>query len=131
MVLSRGFSYLASRDMLTTAAGCLDDLRDETLPELCSGVALDGQAGDGINSLPLLLVAIARVRQTGISVSGSDFSTAIAAPVRDYTGKVIAAINVSAPDFIMGTPGVRDHLTDCLMRTAQTISGGRGWPGDD
>ena len=30
MVLSRGFSYLVSRDILTTAAGCLDDLRDET-----------------------------------------------------------------------------------------------------
>lgn len=186
MVLSRGFSYLASRDILTTAAGCVDDLRDETsaschlairkgiealyiyraaspqimmvnvpvgtrfachtvaigrallsglddetLRKLYSGVALDGQADDGINSLPQLLVAVARIRQTGISVSGSDSSTAIAAPVKDYTGKVIAAINVSAPDFIMGTPGVRDHLTDCLIRTAQTISVGRGWPGDE
>jgi DNA-binding IclR family transcriptional regulator len=186
MVLSRGFSYLASRDILTTAAGCLDELRDETsaschlairegiealyiyraaspqvmmvnvpvgtrfachtvaigrallsglddetLRKLYSGIALDGQADDGINSLPQLLVAVARVRQTGISVSGSDFSTAIATPVRDYTGKVIAAINVSAPDFIMETPGVRDHLTDCLMKTARTISILRGWPEDE
>ncbi len=186
MVLSRGFSYLASRDIPTMAADYADNLRDETsaschlairegiealyiyrarspqimmvnvsvgtrfachtvaigrallsglddetLRKLYSGVGLDGQAAGGINSLPQLLVAIAQVRQTGISVSGSDFSTAIAAPVRDYAGKVIAAINVSVPDFIMETPGVRDHLTDCLMTTAQTISVGRGWPGDD
>jgi DNA-binding IclR family transcriptional regulator len=182
-VLSRGFCYLASRDILNTAAPCLDelrdetsaschlairegietiyiyraaspqvmmvnvpvgtrfpchsvamgrallcDLKDETLRKLYSGVALDGQADDGINSLPQLLVAVAGVRRSGISVSGSDFSTAIATPIRDYTGKVVAAINISAPDFMMETTGVRDHLTACLLKTAATISSQLGWP---
>lgn len=185
MVLSRGFCYLASRDVLNTAAPCLDELRDETsaschlairegleviyilratspqlmmvnvpvgtrfpchsvaigrallsglgddiLHQLYSGVALDGHADDGINSLPQLLVAVARVRENGISISGSDFSTAIATPLKDYTGSVVAAINISVPDFIMKTPGVREHLTACLMKTARTISTALGWPGD-
>ncbi|MDX2453631.1 IclR family transcriptional regulator [Desulfosarcina sp.] len=173
MVLSRGFCYLASRDILNTAATRLDELRDETsaschlairegieaiyiyraaLPQimmvnvpvgtrfpchtvsigralLCglsdaslrshySGVPLDGYGSGGINSLPQLLVAVAEARRTGISVSGSDFSTAMATPVRDYTGNVVAAINVSVPDFIIETSGVRDHLIACLMNTA-------------
>jgi len=183
MVLSRGFCYLASRDILNTAATHLDELRDETSASchlairegieaiyiyraaspqimmvnvpvgtrfpchtvaigralLCgisdenlrkrySGIPLDGYAGGGINSLPQLLVAVDEVRRTGISVSGSDYSTAIATPVRDYTGNVVAAINVSVPDFLMESPGVREHLTGCLMGTARTVSTGMGWP---
>ena len=183
MVLSRGFCYLASRDILNTAATHLDELRDETSASchlairegieaiyiyraaspqimmvnvpvgtrfpchtvaigralLCglsdaslrlrySGVHLDGYASGGINSLPQLLVAVADVRRTGVSVSGSDFSTAIATPVNDYTGNVLAAINVSVPDFIIETPGVREHLIACLKKTARTISIGMGWP---
>jgi DNA-binding IclR family transcriptional regulator len=183
MVLSRGFCYLASRDILNTAATHLDELRDETSASchlairegieaiyiyraaspqimmvnvpvgtrfpchtvaigralLCgisdenlrkrySGIPLDGHAGGGINSLPQLLVAVDEVRRTGISVSRSDYSTAIATPVRDYTGNVVAAINVSAPDFLLESPGVRKHLTGCLMGTARTISTGMGWP---
>jgi DNA-binding IclR family transcriptional regulator len=182
MVLSRGFSYLASRDILKMAAPYLGDLRDETsaschlairegveaiyiyraaspqimmvnvpigtrfpchtvaigrallcsmneesLRKLYSGVVLDGQKGCHINSLPQLLVAVAEVRKTGISVSGSDFSTAFATPIKDYTGQVVAAINVSVPDFIIDEPGVREHSTTCLIRTAKAISAVMGW----
>lgn len=185
MVLSRGFCYLASRDIVSTAAPCLEELRDETsaschlaireglealyifraaspqlmmvnvpvgtrfachsvaigrallcgltddtLRKLYAGVALDGHAGDGINSLPQLLAAVARVKKIGVSISGSDFSTAIAIPLRDYTGNIVAAINVSAPDFIMETSGVREHLTACLIKTAKTISTTLGWQKD-
>jgi DNA-binding IclR family transcriptional regulator len=182
MVLSRGFCFLASRDILNTAAAHLDELRDETSASchlairegveaiyiyraaspqimmvnvpvgsrfpchtvaigralLCgfsdeslrkhySGIHLDGYAGGGINSVPQLLAAVAAVRETGVSISGSDFSTAIAAPVRDYSGNVAAAVNVSVPDFIIEPPGVREHLTACLIRTAGTISSDMGW----
>ena len=182
MVLSRGFSYLASRDILKMAAPYLGELRDETsaschlairegveaiyiyraaspqimmvnvpigtrfpchtvaigrallcsmneesLGKLYSGVVLDGYTGSHINSLPQLLVAVDEVRKTGISVSGSDFSTAIATPIRDYTGQVVAAINVSVPDFIIDEPGVREHSVTCLIRTAKAISSAMGW----
>ena len=184
MVLSRGFCYLASREIVHTAAALLDELRDETsaschlairdgidavyiyrsvspqimmvnvpvgtrfpchavaigrallsglndenLSKLYSGVALDGQAGGGVNSLPKLMALVKEVRETGISVSGSDFSTAIAAPVRNDTGQVTAAINVSVPDYIIASPGVREQLTRCLLRSAAAISTALGWPG--
>ena len=185
MVLSRGFCYLASRDIIKTAAPFLDDLRDETsaschlairegidtlyiyraaspqimmvnvpvgarfpchrvaigrallsgldddaLRRLYAGIALDGSADRGVNSLPQLLVAIARVRESGISTSGSDFSTAIAAPLRDYSGKVVAAINVSVPDFTLETQGAQEQLTACLVRTAGNTSAALGWSAD-
>ena len=183
MVLSRGFCYLASRDIVNTAAAHLDELRDETsaschlairegleavyiyrapspqvmmvnvpvgtrfpchavaigrallsglndagLRKLYSGIALDGQAGGGIHSLPQLMAMIGTARETGISVGGSDFSTAVATPIRDYTGQVIAAINVSVPDYVIETPGVREHLTACLLRSAADISAAMGFP---
>ncbi len=185
-VLSRGFSYLASRDILSMAAPYLDELRDETsaschlairegieaiyiyraaspqimmvnvpvgtrfschtvaigrallsgldddaLRKLYAGIALDGHADTGPNSLPQLLVAVTRVRETGISISRSDFSTAIATPIKDYSGKVVAAINVSVPDYLLETPGVREHLTSCVVKNARDVSIAMGWPGDE
>lgn len=182
MVLSRGFCYLASRDIVKTAAPHLDALRDETsaschlairegtdavyiyraaspqimmvnvpvgtrfpchavaigrallsglsdenLRKLYSGVALDGQTATGVTSLPQLMTLVAAARERGVSISGSDFSTAIATPIRDYTGLVMAAINVSVPDHVIETPGVREHLIACLLRTAAAIAAERGW----
>ena len=100
------------------------------LRRLYAGIALDGSADRGVNSLPQLLVAIARVRESGISTSGSDFSTAIAAPLRDYSGKVVAAINVSVPDFTLETQGAQEQLTACLVRTAGNTSAALGWSAD-
>ena len=109
----------------------LSGLGDDALNKLYAGIALDGQIDAGFNSLPQLLVAVTRVRQTGISVSGSDFSTAIATAVRDYTGRVVAAINVSVPDMIVDAKGVRERLTACLLNRAKGISTALGWSGSD
>ncbi len=106
----------------------LGGLSDKTLGKLYSGVPLDGCAGGGINSLPQLLVVVNEARRTGISVSKSDFFTAMATPARNYTGYVVAAINVAVPDFIIDASGVREHLSLCLARPARTISTGLGWP---
>ncbi len=181
MVLSRGFSYLAARDIVTVAVPLLDKLRDDTsasshlairegidalylyravspqlimvnirvgtrlpcyntaiglallvgldnttLRELYSGVALDGRNGS-IQSLPQLLSVIETVRESGISINSSGCSTAFAAPVRDYHGNVVAAINVSVPDFAADQPDTRHHLQKCLRATACSISAILGW----
>lgn len=184
MVLSRGFCYLASRDIINLAVGHLEELRDETgaschlavregldavyiyravspqimmvnvpvgtrfpchtvaigrallsgladenLRKLFAGVALDGQTTGGIKSLPQLMALIADVREYGLSTGGSDYSTAIATPVKNYAGSVVAAINVSVPDYIIEAAGVRDRLTACLLHTAAAISKALGSPG--
>jgi len=100
----------------------LTGLSDEQLTELFAGFALDRSAPPAPTSLPQLRQVIAEDRERGFSVNRSDFATAIAVPVRNYAGQVVAAINVSAPDTLMGEESVRRSLTDLLVKTADRIS---------
>lgn len=108
----------------TVAAGrsLLTGLTDEQLTELYSGVALDRYAPPTPTSLPLLRQMIAEDRKQGFSVNRSDFATAIAVPIKNYAGQVVAAVNVSAPDTLMGEESVRKSLTTLLINTAKRIS---------
>lgn len=177
MVLSNGFIYLASREIVQIAAPYLLDLRDESsaschlairdgvqaiylyrapspqklmvnvpigsrfhchavaagrslltgltdeqLTDLFAGFALDRSAPPAPTSLPQLRQVISEDRERGFSLNRSDFATAIAVPVKNYAGQVVAAINVSAPDTLMGEESVRISLTELLTRTADKIS---------
>lgn len=177
MVLSRGFCYLASREIVQVVSPHLIALRDETscschlgiregieavylyqaqshqrlvvnvpigtrfvchsvaigralltglnddaLSELFSGIALDGYPASAPSALPQLRKMIADEREQGFSINRSDFSTAVAVPITNYVGEVVAAINVSAPDTVMADSNVRESLTARLKARATTIS---------
>lgn len=177
MVLSNGFCYLSSREIVQVAAPYLLELRDETsaschlairegleavylyrarspqimavnvpigsrylchtvaigrslltglsdevLNKLYAGIALDGFSPTAPRSLLQLRMKIVREREQGFSVNQSDFSTAISTPVINFACQVIAAINVSVPDFIIEDPAVRQRLTVSLIETARKIS---------
>ncbi len=72
---------------------------------------------------------IRRARRVGYAVADEESEPgliAVAAPVRDFTGRVIAAVNVSAPKFRLGA---RLHLTGELVRAAaEQLSGVLGAP---
>ena len=111
-----------------TGRALLTGLDDVQLVELFSGVALEGYAPPAPTSLPQLRQMVSIDRQRGFSVNRSDFATAIAAPVFNYAGEVVAAINVSGPDTLMGEDSVRNTMTSLLLTTAERISaelGGR------
>lgn len=177
MVLSNGFIYLASREIVQIAAPYILDLRDQSssschlairdgiqaiyiyrapspqrlsvnvpigsrfpchsvaagrslltgltdvqLTDLFSGVALDHYAPPAPTSLPLLRQIIAEDRKRGFSLNRSDSATAIAVPIKNYAGQVVAAVNVSAPDTLMGEESVRKSLITLLTNTANKIS---------
>jgi len=73
---------------------------------------------------------IRRARQVGYAVADEESEpglVAVAAPIRDFTGRVIAAINVSGPKFRLGT---RLHPTGELVRAAaEQLSDALGAPG--
>ncbi|MBL4613826.1 MAG: IclR family transcriptional regulator, partial [Magnetovibrio sp.] len=50
-----------------------------------------------------------------------DYSTAIAVPVRNFTGEVVAAINISGIDAIMQKPGTQERLIKALNETAAAL----------
>lgn len=61
---------------------------------------------------------IRRTRQVGYAVADEESEpglVAVAAPIRDFTGRVVAAINVSGPKFRLGT---RLHPTGEYVRAA-------------
>lgn len=176
-VISRGFSYLASREILQIAIPHINRLRDDTsmsshmsirdgteavyiyralapqrvsvnvpvgsrfpchtiamgrmlltalddedLSNLYKGVRMDGHPAPAPQTLMELKERTANDRAAGWAVDYSDLSTAIAAPIFDYVGQVVAAINVSGPDTVMYAEGAQDTLKAALLRTAATIS---------
>lgn len=72
---------------------------------------------------------IDRARRVGYAVADEESEpglVAVGAPIRDFTGRVVAAINVSAPKFRLGG---RLHPTGELVRAAaEQVSGALGAP---
>ncbi len=175
-VLSRGFSYLASREVVEICAPYITRLRDRTslsshlairegtdviyvfralalqrlsvnvpvgtrfpchttaigrallidmspteLEELYKGQRLDGYPEPAPQTLPDLIEQCAQERAQGWSIHFSDYSTAIAVPIRNYSGEVIAAINVSGSDPMMKREGVQERSIRALQDTASDI----------
>lgn len=176
-VISRGYTYLAGRDIIDISAPHLGHLRDITsvschlairegreaiyiyrslasqrlsvnvpigtrLPchasalgrallmgftdvefsQLYQGVQLDNAPKPNPQSLLELRQRIKEEKAQGYAINQSDFSTAIAAPIRNYTNEVVAAINISGPDIFMLGEEIHSEITRQLMSTAQTIS---------
>src|SRR5438309_3367394 len=67
---------------------------------------------------------LAKVRQLGYSVDDEEFEEGlrcIGAPVRDHTGKVVAAISIAGPSFRI-TPERRSLLIEKVVAAARDLS---------
>jgi DNA-binding IclR family transcriptional regulator len=175
-VVSRGFSYLASREIVEVAAPFVTRLRDSTslsshvgirdgtevlyvyralalqrvsvnvpvgtrfplhttamgralltgmspieLQNLFQGQRLDGYPRPAPQSMPELMALCEKERGQGWTRHYSDHSTALAIPIRNFTGQVIAAINISGPDPVMNADGVMETLLSELKHTAAEV----------
>ncbi|MFV8570696.1 IclR family transcriptional regulator [Marinobacter sp. SBS5] len=175
-VVSRGFSYLASREIVEVAAPFVTRLRDSTslsshvgvrdgtevlyvyralalqrvsvnvpvgtrfplhttamgralltgmspteLQHLFQGQRLDGYPRPAPQSMPELMALCEKERAQGWTRHYSDHSTALAIPIRNFTGQVIAAINISGPDPVMNAEGVMETLLSELKHTAAAV----------
>ncbi|MFK3799207.1 MULTISPECIES: IclR family transcriptional regulator [unclassified Pseudomonas] len=176
-VISDGFSYLASRDIVEVAMPHLNDLRDRTslschlsireqtdslylyrafaaqrlsvnipvgtriachctamgrmlltalneaeLGALYQHIRLDDYPTPAPRTLPELQGLIAEDRAQGWVLHRSDYSTAIATSVKDHTGLVTAAINLSGPDAVMDPDGARERFLALLLECSMKIS---------
>lgn len=176
-VISDGFSYLASRDIVEIAMPHLNDLRDRTslschlsirehtdslylyrafaaqrlsvnipigtrIPCHCTAmgrmlltalsdaelgtlyqhIRLDDYPAPAPRNLPELTALIGSGRERGWVLHRSDYSTAIATAVKDHTGNVTAAINLSGPDSVMDSEGARERFLALLLDCSAAIS---------
>lgn len=181
-VISDGFSYLASRDIVEVAMPHLNELRDRTslschlsireqtdslylyrafaaqrlsvnipvgtrigchctamgrmlltalddsqLGALYQHIRLDDYPTPAPRTLPALQALIEGDREKGWVLHRSDYSTAIATSVRDHTGQVSAAINLSGPDAVMDPEGARERFLDLLLECSAKISRDLGY----
>ncbi|MNG17998.1 Bacterial transcriptional regulator [compost metagenome] len=72
---------------------------------------------------------IGQDRERGWVLHRSDYSTAIATGIRDHSGKVVAAINLSGPDAVMDSPDAQATFLHALGQTQALISAQLGAPG--
>ena len=181
-VISDGFSYLASRDIVEVAMPHLNELRDRTslschlsireqsdsvylyrafaaqrlsvnipvgtriachctamgrmlltslgeieLGQLYQHIRLDDYPNPAPRTLVELQSLIADDRARGWVLHRSDYSTAIAASIKDYSGKVVAAINLSGPDAVMDPVGIETQYRELLLHCSFSISSELGY----
>lgn len=69
--------------------------------------------------------ALKKIEAQGLAVDNEEFERdvrCIAAPVHDYTRKVIGAISISAPAYRMGEERIRKEIIPLLVQGAETLS---------
>jgi IclR family pca regulon transcriptional regulator len=75
-----------------------------------------------------------RIRQEGLAVNDQELAPdlrTLAAPVRDQTGAVRAAVNLSVPSASTPLAELVDSLGPQLVSTAERISASLGYRGGD
>jgi len=90
---------------------------------------LRAYTAETITAMKGLLAVLAAVRAEGHAVAVDEFEiglTAVAAPVRDFHGDVIASVSVSGPTFRLDSDRL-DGIVDNTKRTAASISTRLGW----
>ncbi len=81
-----------------------------------------------------LLDQLLKVAKQGYALDDEEYEEGVrcvAAPVRDYTGNVVAAVSVSAPAMRMADKKVVDELTHAVKETAQELSRRLGYQAGD
>ena len=112
-------------------------LSDRTLPELRrtfpSGLDLEETPHSRIRSLEDLAKLLATVREQGFATSDGEFKPDLAgasAPIRDHTGTIVAAINVSGlrlPENARSRSRELHEAGRVVGKTVATVSHELGW----
>ncbi|MDR2031890.1 MAG: IclR family transcriptional regulator [Azoarcus sp.] len=100
----------------------LADLSEDELHALYRDIRLDDCPPPAPKTFPELLSVLQNDRENGWAVSRSDDSTAIAAPILDHRGRVVAAANLSGPDATMQAAGAIGRSRELLLECTKAIS---------
>lgn len=102
------------------------------LEELLAGVEYRRLGPSAPRDLDELHERLVRARERGFALVDEEFErglVAVAAPVRDFRGTIVAALNVSAPKFRFGAR--LEAAGQEVKRVADELSGGLGWVADE
>lgn len=116
----------------STSAGraLLLDHTQEEVAELVAGLSFGGATAKAPRNARQLSERIAAARTRGFALVDEEFEAglvAVAAPVRDFGGRIVAALNVSAPRFRFSTKLPRAGKQ--VKVAADELSASLGWDG--
>lgn len=109
----------------------LFDRADDEIRHLLGGGGLPGPGPCAPKDVDTLLHRLHQDRARGFSMVNGEFDAdlaAAAAPIRDFGGRIIAALNVSAPSFRLGDrlSSVGRQITEVAVHLSQAVSSGAG-----
>ena len=110
----------------------LFDHDHEALSGLLSGVEFRELRPGTVRNVGELQESIARAREQGYALVVEEFEFGLvgaAAPVRDFKGQLVAALNVSAPKFRLGGGQLEDAGRE-VKKAADELSALLGWSSD-
>jgi IclR family pca regulon transcriptional regulator len=102
--------------------------------ELLAKMTLTKHGPNTITAKKALRDELEQIRREGLAVSDQELAPelrTLAAPVRDETGAVLAAVNLSVPDASTPLAELLDTLGPQLVATAERISASLGYRGND
>lgn len=105
-----------------SVAPALDDVYGSEAPAVPPWFK-DSEVQPAVYDLRSLLSEVARIRKFGYSTSDAEFEVGVvaaSAPVRDYSGVIVAALNISAPRARVG--GNLDRLGVYVASAARRLS---------
>jgi DNA-binding IclR family transcriptional regulator len=104
------------------------DHTQEEIAELVAGLSFGGATAKAPRNARQLYARIVAARARGFAVVDEEFEAglvAVAAPVRDFGGRIVAALNVSAPRFRFSTKLPRAGKQ--VKGAADELSASLGW----
>ena len=109
----------------------LFDRDHDALSELLSGVEFRKLGPNTVSGVGQLYEKVVAARARGYALVDEEFELGLvgaAAPVRDFKGQIVAALNVSAPRFRLG--GRLEDAGREVKRAADELSDLLGWSSD-
>lgn len=107
----------------------LADLSDEAVERCLSGATLDPWGPNTLTTLPAVLERLELVRRRGYALNDQELAAghrAVGAPVRDYSGRVVAAVNVSVAAARVSRQEITSRIVPRLLRAAEEMSADLG-----
>jgi IclR family pca regulon transcriptional regulator len=107
----------------------LIDLSRQELRDLLGDGPYQQRGPNTITTLAGLLEDLERVRSRGYAVNDEELAPglrAVAAPVRDHTGQIVAAVNISAPTVHVSREELEVELAPLVVKTSYQISSALG-----
>lgn len=106
-------------------------MSEEELDELLASMKFVQHTPTTISNADALRKAIEQVRENGYAIDDEELDPGvrcIAAPIRDYTRRIVGAISISGPSMRISDERIKTELVPLVLKSAADLSTRLGYP---